>query len=53
MDVFMLPGDKLTATSAIKHYIPTPSIPAYLTELQNSGASSERGRNPNSKDVRG
>jgi hypothetical protein len=27
MDVFKLPGDKLTATSAIKHYIPTPSIP--------------------------
>jgi hypothetical protein len=28
MDVFKLPGDKLTATSAIKHYIPTPTIPA-------------------------
>jgi hypothetical protein len=28
MDVFKLPGDKLTSTSAIKHYIPTPSIPA-------------------------
>jgi len=28
MDVFKLPGDKLTATSAITHYIPTPSIPA-------------------------
>jgi hypothetical protein len=26
-DVFKLPGDKLTATSGIKHYIPTPSIP--------------------------
>jgi hypothetical protein len=26
--VFKLPGDKLTATSAITHYIPTPSIPA-------------------------
>jgi hypothetical protein len=26
MDVFKLPGDKLTATSGIKHYIPTPSI---------------------------
>jgi hypothetical protein len=29
MDVFKLPGDKLTATSAIKHHIPTPSIPAH------------------------
>ena len=28
LDVFKLPGDKLTATSAIKHYIPTPTIPA-------------------------
>jgi hypothetical protein len=28
MDVFKLPGDKLTATSAIKHYIPTPTVPA-------------------------
>jgi len=28
MDVFKLPGDKLTAMSAITHYIPTPSIPA-------------------------
>jgi hypothetical protein len=28
MDVFKLPGDKLTTTSGIKHYIPTPSIPA-------------------------
>lgn len=28
IDVFKLPGDKLTATSAIKHHIPTPSIPA-------------------------
>jgi hypothetical protein len=28
MDAFKLPGDKLTATSAIKHYIPTPTIPA-------------------------
>jgi hypothetical protein len=27
MDVFKLPGDRLTATSAIKHHIPTPSIP--------------------------
>jgi hypothetical protein len=27
MYVFKLPGDKLTATSAIKHHIPTPSIP--------------------------
>jgi hypothetical protein len=27
MDVFKLPGDKLTATSAIKHHIPTPSLP--------------------------
>ena len=27
-DVFKLPGDRLTATSAIKHYIPSPSIPA-------------------------
>ena len=26
IDVFKLPGDKLTATSAIKHHIPTPSI---------------------------
>jgi hypothetical protein len=26
MDVFKLPGDKLTATSGIKHYIPTPSV---------------------------
>jgi hypothetical protein len=28
MDVFKLPGDRLTATSAITHYIPTPSTPA-------------------------
>jgi hypothetical protein len=28
VDVFKLPGDKLTATSAIKHHIPTPTIPA-------------------------
>ena len=28
MSVFKLTGDKLTATSAITHYIPTPSIPA-------------------------
>ena len=27
VDVFKLPGDKLTATSAVKHYIPTPTIP--------------------------
>ena len=27
MDVFKLPGDKLSSTSAIKHYIPTPTIP--------------------------
>ena len=27
MDVFKLPGDRLTFTSAIQHYIPTPSIP--------------------------
>jgi len=29
MDVFKLPGDKLIDTSAIKHYIPTVTIPAY------------------------
>jgi len=28
MHVFKLPGDRLTATSAITRYIPTPSIPA-------------------------
>jgi hypothetical protein len=28
MDIFKLPGDKLTSTSAIRHHIPTPSIPA-------------------------
>ena len=28
VDVFKLPGDRLTAMSAIKHYISTPSIPA-------------------------
>jgi hypothetical protein len=28
VDVFKLPGDKLTATSAIKRHIPTPTIPA-------------------------
>ena len=28
MDVFKLPGDKLTSTSAIQHHIPTPLIPA-------------------------
>jgi hypothetical protein len=27
-DVFKLPGDKLTAMSAIEHCIPTPTIPA-------------------------
>jgi hypothetical protein len=27
VDVFKLHGDKLTATSAIEHYIPTPTIP--------------------------
>lgn len=27
VDVFKLPGDKLTSTTAAKHYIPTPSIP--------------------------
>ena len=26
VDVFELPGDKLTATSAVEHYIPTPTI---------------------------
>jgi hypothetical protein len=26
IEVFKLRGDKLTATSAIKHYIPTPKI---------------------------
>ena len=49
MDVFKLPGDKLTTTSAIKHYIPTPTISAnrsitlrnyripeyYQTEIEN------------------
>jgi hypothetical protein len=28
MDVFKLPGEKLTSTSAIQHHIPTPMIPA-------------------------
>jgi hypothetical protein len=28
VDVFRLPIDKLTATSAIKHYIPTLTVPA-------------------------
>jgi hypothetical protein len=28
LGVFKLPGDKLTAMSAFKNYIPTPSIPA-------------------------
>ena len=28
VDVFKLPSDKLTTTSAIKHYIPTLTIPA-------------------------
>jgi hypothetical protein len=28
VDIFKLPGDKLTATSAIEHCIPTPIIPA-------------------------
>jgi hypothetical protein len=27
-DVFKLPGDRLRATSAVKHYIPAPTIPA-------------------------
>jgi len=27
VDFFKLPGDRLTATSAIEHYIPTPTIP--------------------------
>ena len=27
MDVFKLPGNKLSSTSAIKHYIPTPTVP--------------------------
>ena len=27
MDVFKIPGDKLSSTSAIKHYIRTPTIP--------------------------
>ena len=27
MDVFKIPGDKLSSTSAIKHYIPTQTIP--------------------------
>jgi len=27
VDVFKLPGDELTATSATEHYIPTPTIP--------------------------
>jgi hypothetical protein len=26
-DIFKLPGDALTATTATEHYIPTPSIP--------------------------
>jgi cytochrome P450 len=26
VDDFKLPGDKLTATSAIEHYIPTPTL---------------------------
>jgi hypothetical protein len=29
VDVFKLPGDKLTVTSGIEHHIPTPSIPAH------------------------
>ena len=57
MDVFKLPGDELTATSAITHYIAnsfgSSQYSAYLVELQNSGESPERGRNPNSKDARG
>jgi hypothetical protein len=48
-DVFKLPGDRLTATLAITHYIPS----AYFAELQDTGASPKRGRNPNSKDARG
>ena len=36
MDVFKLPGDKLTATSAIKHCISTPTISANrLVTLRN------------------
>jgi hypothetical protein len=36
MDVFKLPGDKSTATSAIKHCIPTPTIPVNISiTLQN------------------
>ena len=31
MDVFKLPGDKLTSTSAVRHHIPTPLIPAKRT----------------------
>ena len=27
VDVFKLHGDKLTATSAVKHYMPTPTVP--------------------------
>jgi hypothetical protein len=27
VDVFKLPGDKLTSTSAVEHCIPTPTIP--------------------------
>jgi len=27
VDIFKLPGDRLTATSAVKHYIPTSTIP--------------------------
>jgi hypothetical protein len=27
-DIFQLPGDRLTATSAIEHCIPTPTLPA-------------------------
>jgi hypothetical protein len=56
IDVFKLPGDKLTATSSIKHYIPTPSFPANraltLRNYRIPEQASKRSRNAYSKDVR-
>lgn len=38
IDIFKLPGDKLTITSATTHSIPTPSVPeGRVITLKNSG----------------
>jgi hypothetical protein len=56
VDVFKLPGDKLTATSAVKHYIATPTIPtnrAITFRNYRIPEHHKKGGYANSTDVRG